>query len=817
MKTIFVLGLFPDRNKTLMKHLCQNFRVITVRDHFYEVPPGFRPEIAEDIIGYDDSQFPHDTFSWEMYQGLKFTEKQLPKLVDCEDNTLLEKKEIVNIHEYGFKAFRLAYIFLKLAEKTRIDMVIVNADYSVFRRPAVIEAKRLGIPTLDIEHGFYAAMPETRALKSKSSMQGLFFVSDYINLDNQIEKEIWKEYYTTAGIEHVKDFLTHGTPNDVTNNYSLTKEAAADALKIDKEKFTITVAGTWLEARIPSSLFVGQLEDAEYYKTVFRALRQILDRKDIQIIVKLHPAFEKQRYFPEATNFFSKLSERTDVEVTLVTCDRLSEVIAVSDLIICPNPSSLLWECFLSYVPGLILPLPSIFDLKYDRKKLNSSNILTRNGCIRYVFDESDLTEAIQHFMEPSNYKIYKRKNEEIRKQKNIKLRTVDEKCQNICDWIKETIGDDEKESVVQIVETTENFKELAEVLKNAEKEIEQNNFIEGLKLLSQILEVRPSDTGSLQLMGDVYHKLGKETQAKQMWKLALEWKPNNLHLLERLGRPIKCSIIIPVYNQIHFTKMCIAAIQKNTPERWYEIIIIDNQSTDGTREFLQKTKNVKTISNDDNLGFSKACNQGAEAAENEFILFLNNDIKVVEGWLEPLLKIMVDDPDVAVVGSKLLYPDGKIQHAGVITVDDMVTNRPLDPWHIYYRLDGTFAEANKAREYSAVTGACLLTRKSIFQKLGGFDPAFWNGYEDVDYCYKIRAAGFKIVYQPKSVAIHYESKSGSERFVKNKENHKLLVSRWKGKIPLDIRRLKDGRTETLRPFRNYRRPQFQPYEATPA
>jgi GT2 family glycosyltransferase len=114
---------------------------------------------------------------------------------------------------------------------------------------------------------------------------------------------------------------------------------------------------------------------------------------------------------------------------------------------------------------------------------------------------------------------------------------------------------------------------------------------------------------------------------------------------------------------------------------------------------------------------------------------------------------------------------------------------------------------ANIAREYSVVTAACLLTRKSVFENLGGFDPRYRNGYEDVDYCYKVGAAGFKVVYRPESVAIHYESQSGPERFAYESANLKKLISRWQGRVPLDIRRLREGKVEFLRPFRSYRTP----------
>lgn len=352
---------------------------------------------------------------------------------------------------------------------------------------------------------------------------------------------------------------------------------------------------------------------------------------------------------------------------------------------------------------------------------------------------------------------------------------------------------------------------------------VERGNLVEGLGLLSRLLEINPNHYETLQLLGDLYHKMGKETEARQLWELGLSLQPANLTLLQKLGRPgpidlnylkkqgksVECSIIIPVFNQIQFTKRCHEFIKKNTPRDCYEIVVVDNHSTDGTEEFLSKLEDVKVIRNETNLGFAKACNQGARAAAYEFILFLNNDVEVQQGWLTPLIVTLLEDLEVAVVGSKLLYPNWKIQHAGVITVTNMAKkNIPLNPMHVYYGLDGTLPDANIPREYSAVTGACLLTRKNVFQRLGGFDEDYLNGYEDVDYCYKIGVAGYKIVYRPDSVAIHFESQSGPERFSQENKNFQKLVRRWKGKVPIDVLWWGKDNHEIVRSFKTYQRPE---------
>lgn len=258
--------------------------------------------------------------------------------------------------------------------------------------------------------------------------------------------------------------------------------------------------------------------------------------------------------------------------------------------------------------------------------------------------------------------------------------------------------------------------------------------------------------------------------------------------------RTSSVSIIIPVFNKFEYTAKCLEAIWKNTPVG-YNVVIIDNASTDGTKAFLQALakKNVTVITNETNLGFAKACNQGAQAASTEYILFLNNDTTPLKGWLEPLLNVAEQDTTVAAVGSKLLYPDGTIQHGGVVIIDDRRNKDPLLAKNNHVNKPADAPEANKAVLYQALTAACLLIRKEAFQQAGAFDEGYWNGYEDVDLCFKLQDQGKKIVYQPASVVLHHESKSGPERFVKAQENIARLHNNWLGKIKPDLILNEDG------------------------
>jgi GT2 family glycosyltransferase len=270
-------------------------------------------------------------------------------------------------------------------------------------------------------------------------------------------------------------------------------------------------------------------------------------------------------------------------------------------------------------------------------------------------------------------------------------------------------------------------------------------------------------------------------TKQQVLSRYALDKKSDNLYTP-------RVSVIIPVHNKSFFTKKCLNRIFTNTPEKTpFEIIVIDNGSTNDTKifldEFSKNHSNVKILRNETNIGFAKACNQGANVAKGEYVLFLKNDTEPKAGWLDSLVEVAESSPMVGAVGSKLLFPDRLIKHAGIVCVDDRTVNDPLLFYHNLYRTSPNNPKANIIQEVVAVTAACMLVPKKIFNEVGGFDEKFWNGYEDVDLCLKIGEKGYKIIYQPKSELIHFESQSGPESFTRETENTKLLHQKWLGKI----------------------------------
>ncbi len=316
------------------------------------------------------------------------------------------------------------------------------------------------------------------------------------------------------------------------------------------------------------------------------------------------------------------------------------------------------------------------------------------------------------------------------------------------------------------------------------------------LKHVFELYEILLKDTGPYYQKLTEKSNTGKSNISCKASVYSDYKKRNSLEYLQQEHNSIKkgtlISIIIPVFNQLKLTIKCLAHIYKNTSsEMNFEIIIVDNASIDGTAEYLfqhqQSFANLYVIRNPLNKGFAKACNMGAGMAAGEYLLFLNNDTEPQPGWLEALAQVLDEDKKIGAVGAKLLFPDGTIQHAGVAIVNDKKLPDPLVARHIFYRQSADFPEANSLKTYQALTAAALLIRKTAFFQVDGFDENYWNGYEDVDLCFKLREKDWLLVYQPKSVIIHYESQSGRERFTGVPENIKRLHDKWLKKIAPDF------------------------------
>jgi GT2 family glycosyltransferase len=223
---------------------------------------------------------------------------------------------------------------------------------------------------------------------------------------------------------------------------------------------------------------------------------------------------------------------------------------------------------------------------------------------------------------------------------------------------------------------------------------------------------------------------------------------------------PVAVSIVIPVYGKLDLTRQCLDAIDATCAGVPHEVIVVDNASPDGTADFLRAAEaegRLRAILNEENLGFGKACNAGAAIARGDHVLLLNNDTIPHPGWLEALLAGL-DDPTVGLVGARLLYADGTIQHAGVNFTPSLMTQ------HVHRGVAADDPAVLEARDYPAVTGACMLLSKRLWDDIGGLDEGYRHYVEDVDLCMHVWERGLRVRYVPESVVTHLEQQSAPDR-----------------------------------------------------
>lgn len=246
---------------------------------------------------------------------------------------------------------------------------------------------------------------------------------------------------------------------------------------------------------------------------------------------------------------------------------------------------------------------------------------------------------------------------------------------------------------------------------------------------------------------------------------------PGRFRVTHRLKSNPKVSIIIPTRDQADLLHRCIHSIRKKSTYPNWDIAIVDNGSVEAETSVYFGSFDGTIVHQPGPFNFSALVNAGARATDGEFILLLNNDTEVMSpGWIEAMLEQGQRDA-IAAVGARLLYPGGKVQHEGILVgVGGTAINADH---HGYLRL------GEAVRECSAVTAACLLTSRSVYDRLGGFDETLAVAYNDVDYCLRARQAGYSIIYTPFAELRHHEAASRNK--LSPPDDRALFESRWAG------------------------------------
>ena len=240
---------------------------------------------------------------------------------------------------------------------------------------------------------------------------------------------------------------------------------------------------------------------------------------------------------------------------------------------------------------------------------------------------------------------------------------------------------------------------------------------------------------------------------------------------------PEKVSILIPNKDNAKSLKKCIRAILERTLYPNFEIIIVDNGSTQKSTldfyESLNEYDHIKIVNYDKPFNYSAVNNFAVQYATGKYYVLLHSDVQIItRRWIEEML-MYVQREDVGVAGAMLYYPDNTIQHAGIVLNlgDDRIGG------HIFHRQPkegiGYMGRACYSQNLSAVTSACMMVKASVYEEVGGFDENYPNVFNDVDFCLKVRQAGKLIVWTPYAEAYHFESKTREKKNDSNRNREK--------------------------------------------
>lgn len=394
-KTVFVTGLFPERNALFFSEMCRNFRVIAFKGCGFPNIPQMPHELAEDLVPAEamrQAMLPH---FHQVHQAASYIEGRLKGALSGAQS--LSLSEFSRLNQVSGVCSADVAVFRELAKSVTIDTVVVNADYDYIRRRGIVMAAReLGIPCLGIEHGFMGGFASRSSFKPWREPI-LEYACDRVNFDSPLEVQIALSRGQGGKVGHASEALALGTPQVQGHETVRDPAVSRRELGLATDSTVVALMGTWFGTRTISGLLRAQREQRHFLRDL---LGRLPSRAAEQWIHKVHPTYGSSR-FAETRRWWERLASQVGATAPPIFADRLQEVMASSDVIVSTYFSSILWDAVVLGKPAILVPLPYLQETLCTPGALRRGNPVYESGCIEVADGIEDLLSRVESYRDP--------------------------------------------------------------------------------------------------------------------------------------------------------------------------------------------------------------------------------------------------------------------------------------------------------------------------------------------------------------------------------------------------------------------------------
>ena len=439
MKTIYINGLMRERCGDFLNRLAGRFRVVgeglrplTQAPHLHFVDPGAgreKPaeaevqEQARSVIRQTEELAAHLAADLKQAGLCPDAGWQVP--AEVIRNDLLPRVNVLMRRERLFRDYHARH---------GVDLVISGSDYGGHSRPVALAARELGVPTLNLEHGFFFSRFQSWLIEDKAFLPTLF-VSEYANLDNALEVAGFAreaEDYPHLGTR----FLDLGTPVESVADQDLDRAAALQSLDLPDGRPRVLILGSWIEARAMNSLVQGQLDTMAAYEDLFRSLARHPRAGEVDLLIKLHPAEGHPQVFPGVQAALADLARQAGLPPPRVYKDNLPELLSVCDVVVTMGFSSVLFDAFQLDRPAVVLVLPFLAPSRQAGWQERIS-IPLRAGVMAAVETGEEVWSRVFAGLDPQERERLQQARAKLRERYGLEYRPVQEKSAAILAWIE--------------------------------------------------------------------------------------------------------------------------------------------------------------------------------------------------------------------------------------------------------------------------------------------------------------------------------------------------------------------------------------------